>query len=453
MQAFQMEQIASLIARETPVRSGLLLHGALAEYGGSGFIMAGHGGVGKSAASRRLPEPWHSLSDDATLVVRDSGGRYWAHPWPTWSRFCGNGPGDLWPVEQAIPLRAIFFLARAPTARLEPISATQAAALVLESSVNHIGAKAQVTREGAPWAIRRDWISAAQALARAVPGYRLGLSLHGEFWREIERVLPTADASREGGEGTGDESRKAHERPVLSTLGSFLAESDQPSAMDGRLLVVYTGSSMSPTLSEPDLLEVESYGARQVQVGDVVCFKSPGTEHGVVHRVIGIGLAGIITKGDRNPTADAWVLHASQLMGRVVAAQRGSRRRQVAGGWHGLVVARGYALGLWVRRLVGQPPRRLYEYLVRLGPFDRLLPHSLRPRLVRYQARRRVVLRLVLAKRVVGYYDDMRGRWNIKSPLRLFVDEESLERLPPRVWQPGQLAGDDMQPDAPDRES
>ena len=31
--------------------------------------------------------PWRSLCDDATLVVRDASGRYWAHPWPTWSRF------------------------------------------------------------------------------------------------------------------------------------------------------------------------------------------------------------------------------------------------------------------------------------------------------------------------------------------------------------------------------
>ena len=105
-QVAQMRRIASQIAREALFRGGLLFHGALAEYRGSAFIMAGPGDVGKSTASRRLPSPWRSLCDDMTLVVRDCKGRFWAHPWPTWSRFNNGGPGGSWAVEQAVPLRA-----------------------------------------------------------------------------------------------------------------------------------------------------------------------------------------------------------------------------------------------------------------------------------------------------------------------------------------------------------
>lgn len=82
---------ASVIVLDVENRGGLLLHGALAECKRQGVILAGPGTVGKTTASRRLRLPWHSLSDDATLVVRDRAGRFGAHPWPTWSRFMFGG--------------------------------------------------------------------------------------------------------------------------------------------------------------------------------------------------------------------------------------------------------------------------------------------------------------------------------------------------------------------------
>ncbi|NTV94432.1 MAG: SynChlorMet cassette protein ScmC, partial [Thiobacillus sp.] len=130
----QMRRIASQVAREAMARGGLLFHGALAEHRGNGFLMAGPSDVGKSTASRRLPSPWRSLSDDMTLVVRDGRGDFQAHPWPTWSRFLYGGPGGSWAVERSVPLRAMFFLDQAPLDRLEPIHGTRVAALALESA-------------------------------------------------------------------------------------------------------------------------------------------------------------------------------------------------------------------------------------------------------------------------------------------------------------------------------
>ncbi|MCX6841996.1 MAG: SynChlorMet cassette protein ScmC, partial [candidate division WOR-3 bacterium] len=190
----QMQIVASLIAREALFRGGLLLHGALAEYKGSGFIMAGPGTIGKSTASRRLPLPWRSLSDDRTLVVPDGKGRFRAHPWPTWSRFYDNGPGGCWAVEDNVPLRAIFFLGQSPSDRLEPVNATQATALALESAVDLAWEMRRTTEESAARTLHGEGISAARALAAAVPAYSLKLSLGGRFWEEIERVLP-ADAA------------------------------------------------------------------------------------------------------------------------------------------------------------------------------------------------------------------------------------------------------------------
>ena len=83
MLTIQMSNLSLAIVRDAQIRGGLLLHAALAELDGRGVILAGSHDVGKSTASSRLPVPWHSLSDDACLVVKDSEDRYWAHPWPT----------------------------------------------------------------------------------------------------------------------------------------------------------------------------------------------------------------------------------------------------------------------------------------------------------------------------------------------------------------------------------
>jgi SynChlorMet cassette protein ScmC len=413
IQILQAGQIASLIARETLVRGGLLLHAALAEYRGSGFIMAGPGTVGKSTASARLPSPWHSLCDDMTLVVRDATGGYHAHPWPTWSRFFTGGTGGSWPVEHAVPLRTIFFLSQSPSDKLEPVNTVQAAALLLESAADLARETYRQTDEEAARALCSDGIRAARVLASAVPAYALRLSLDGRFWEDIERVLPVSAAPV-----PDEEVRDRYPALVV------------PQAADGSLHLVYTGTSMNPTLVEPEFLEVLPYGGGKVRPGDIVCFKSAERDLTVVHRVVAVGADGIRTRGDNNMPDDPWVLRPGDLIGRVKAAQRGTRRRSVPGGWRGLVALRWSRLGRRIWRRAGGIPDRLYFIVADLGPFDRLLPASLRPRLVRFHARQRVFLKLLMGGRPVGHYDTRRRKWHIRRPFRLFVKEQILRRVP-----------------------
>lgn len=170
-------------------QGGFLLHSALAERDGQGFLLAGPSGVGKTTSSLRLPSPWRSLSDDATLVVRDHQGGYWAHPWPTWSRFMFGGPGGRWEVEAAVPLRGIFFLEQTPEDRIEHVGDGHAATLLFElaeqlvSVLNH---SLETRQQRTLRLLRFDNVC---ALAKAVPAHRLHLSLTGAFWEEIERVL------------------------------------------------------------------------------------------------------------------------------------------------------------------------------------------------------------------------------------------------------------------------
>jgi SynChlorMet cassette protein ScmC len=428
MLAVDMGRIASAIARESMARGGLLLHAALAEYRGSGFVMAAPSGVGKSTASSRLRPPWHSLCDDATLVVRGRNGRWWAHPWPTWSRFFQNGPGGSWPVEQAVHLRVLYFISRAADDRIEPVNATQATALTLESAVDLTWGANRLTDEESARTLSSDGVRAARALTSAVPAYALRLSLDGRFWEEVERVLPVAVLPESG------ENERARRQASVDSL----------IARDSRRLV-YTGASMNPTLVEPELLQVEPYRSQRVTPGDIVCFKSPDGDMTVVHRVVSVERERveddspkehIRTRGDNNAWNDAWALPASQVIGRVTAAQRGTRKRKVHGGWRGFATLRWERLGQGIRRRAGRVPHKLYGLLAGLGPFDRLLPRSVRPRLVRFDARYRVFLKLLMGGQTVGQYDDRREEWRIRRPFNLFINRQSLPG--PKSATPGQ---------------
>ncbi|UCG42942.1 MAG: SynChlorMet cassette protein ScmC [candidate division WOR-3 bacterium] len=421
-QVRQLQRIDTAITREALVGGGLLLHAALAEYQGSGFILAAPSETGKSTACRRLPSPWRSLSDDRTLVVRVQGGRFRAHPWPTWSRFRNGGPGGSWAVEQAVPLRAMFFLMQSSSDRLEPLNATQATALIVHSAwdLQRIALKlAEADPAFVP--LCSEGVVAAKALASAVPAYSLRISAGGRFWEEIAKVLPVGDLPK-----PDDCSRL----PGPVSAESLMARDSER--------MVYTGTSMSPTLQEPDLLEVRPYGAGRVRPGDVVCFRSLENDTKVAHRVIDVGPEGIRTRGDNRQTDDPWVLPKGDIIGRVVTAQRESKRRVVPGGRRGALALRCARLGRGSRRLVGSLPNALYDVLAGLGPLGRLLPASLRPRLVRFAVpyrfwshgftgtSYRVFLKLLMGRRTIACYDSRRKRLDIRRPFHLFVDEHTL---------------------------
>jgi hypothetical protein len=182
-------RLSLVFARQAQARGGVLLHGALAERDGMGVILTARGGMGKTTASNRLPAPWRSLCDDATLAVRDSQGNYWAHPWPTWSRFLDGGPGGTWDVQSAVPLKGIFFLAQAVEDRVERLGHGHAVSMLVEC----VGQASMVMASGLGKeelrALHLERFNNLCALARVVPAHVLHISLTGAFWQEIELAL------------------------------------------------------------------------------------------------------------------------------------------------------------------------------------------------------------------------------------------------------------------------
>lgn len=185
----QLIQLSLFNARDAQAHGGVFIHGALAERDGQGIILAAPGGTGKTTASNRFPAPWRSLCDDTTLVVRDPRGNFWAHPWPTWSRFLDGGPGGSWDVQHAVPLKGVFFLTRAAKDRVERVGQGQAVSLLLEY-VRQASMPLELNlNKEERYALHLERFNNLCALTQVVPAYVLHISLTGAFWQEIEQAL------------------------------------------------------------------------------------------------------------------------------------------------------------------------------------------------------------------------------------------------------------------------
>ncbi|MCX5824440.1 MAG: hypothetical protein NTY86_13280 [Deltaproteobacteria bacterium] len=188
----------------------------------------------------------------------------------------------------------------------------------------------------------------------------------------------------------------------------------------------YVGSSMNPTLREPEIMEIMPYAGRPLRVGDVAFFLSPEADHPVVHRIVLVTPAGISTLGDNNTREDIFLLQPKDIRGRVVAAWRGRKRRKIAGGLQGRLTSRRLRWRRVLDRGVSPLLHPLYQVLSRGGLIARLLPAPFRPRVVVFRARGRDKFQLLLGQRIIGRYDDDRHQWQIRRPFRLFVDGRAL---------------------------
>jgi SynChlorMet cassette protein ScmC len=217
--ALMLMMFANLLGSVAMVSGGGLIHAALGELNRNGFLMAAPGGTGKSTASSRLPSPFISHCDDTTLVVKDKDGNFWAHPYPTWSRFYWGGEGGSWKFENVIPLRSIFYLAQSETDTISPLTSgekvsccvaafEQASRMLARNEVNkdRINSKGSGSerpiRKLPDWfaigndpdqkesrRIRMHWFENAMTMSKLLPGCKLNLSLTGNFYDLIEKSL------------------------------------------------------------------------------------------------------------------------------------------------------------------------------------------------------------------------------------------------------------------------
>lgn len=207
--------------------------------------------------------------------------------------------------------------------------------------------------------------------------------------------------------------------------GLFRIEDHTP---PGVFLGVFHGPSMIPTLREGDVLEVEHYKERSIRRGDIVWAIPSAGQTAVIHRVRDIWPDGLRTRGDNCERSDLWVTAPAQVLGRVRAAWRGSKRVPLRGGWAGHAQASLLHAVHVALRPVADGIQPLYRLLVVSGAFRRLLPSRLRPRLVVFRSDKGVRRRFIVGNRAVGWEDHVTGQWRLRFPYALAIDPALLKQ-------------------------
>ncbi|MHB8810956.1 MAG: SynChlorMet cassette protein ScmC [Desulfobulbaceae bacterium] len=429
-----MSVITQAIARAELSRGGLLIHGGLISAPGHqqcGVILAGPGTVGKTTASKRLPPPWRSLSDDASFVECNRTGQILAHPWPTWSRFFCTpdgtpGQGGNWEVQSGLPLLAIFFLVQAKEDRVTPLPPTPAVAFLMETVQQVSFLMTQDLPADQTQVLLKKQLAAAETLVRTIPTFTLHLSLTGYFWDRIAETLDGVSSAafpHPGHLPPPGPSQKP--KTTASTLSLF---------EQNTLAVAYSGSSMNPTLRHPDLLEVIPYEDRPIRPGDVVYYQPSTGGPKVIHRVVRVTAKGIFTRGDNNCPEDPFLQQPSDVIGQVKAAWRYDKRREIAGGICGrLSVSRTRACAR-LYNIARVPLRWVYQSLAARGLLNSMLPASFQPRVFEFRQRSLPsILKLMVRGHVIGRYDAWKKLWEIDHPWRMVID---VSTLPVTDWSP-----------------
>lgn len=189
---------------------------------------------------------------------------------------------------------------------------------------------------------------------------------------------------------------------------------------------LFRGSSMGAVFRDGDRLMIEPCEIADLVKGDIVVFIAPGGGERIVHRVIAVGADRFRARGDANPGADPWLFNGEHLIGRVTAYERNGDLYPVAGGRRGRL-----------RALVTRTIRRvdhhsssifhpIYRRLSRSSILKRLIPGSLRPRVLLLRKEGDTEMQLLMGRRVIGRRTAGGSGWTIRRPFRIFVDEEGL---------------------------
>ncbi len=184
----------------------------------------------------------------------------------------------------------------------------------------------------------------------------------------------------------------------------------------------YHGGSMLGTLRPGDQLVIEPVPFTAMRPGDVVAFRPTAADDEkipIVHRVVAIRPAGLLTQGDNNAQVDAELVTADRLLGRVTYVEGGGRRRLVRGGRAGQ---------LWVVYLRAR--RRVYHLAARLGhgPYQFLRASGLmrrvwRPRITRLRLvnNRGTLVKYVCGGRTVARWWPDQNRFECRKPYDLVI--------------------------------
>lgn len=124
--------------------------------------------------------------------------------------------------------------------------------------------------------------------------------------------------------------------PALDLIGLLRAVLEKGKSL--RFHANAEGSSMVPFLKDGDVITVSPPRSRGFVVGDVAAVHHSGANRIVIHRVIGVGHAHLLFKGDNLRSPDG-LIPKSNVLGRVTKVERDGRTLRFGVGPESPVIA------------------------------------------------------------------------------------------------------------------
>jgi len=185
---------------------------------------------------------------------------------------------------------------------------------------------------------------------------------------------------------------------------------------------VYNGSSMMPIFHPGQLLYVRPT-VNDICSGDVIVFENPFGDNFIVHRVVSIKEACLITRGDNNPNNDNHMVRSEQLIGRVEMVEFQGRLIPVAGGRRGLWLARLGRGARWIDRRLRHLFWKPYNFIRDCSPIRQILHRWFSPYLtvMHLNTPDGPLVKTTFRERTVALWRPQQGHYECRKPYDLFV--------------------------------
>lgn len=186
------------------------------------------------------------------------------------------------------------------------------------------------------------------------------------------------------------------------------------------LFATFIGSSMYPTLKEPEIIELKPYENRKIYVGDVIFFLPPKKDKSVIHRVIKITDKGIKTRGDNNSLDDDYFLQMKDIKGQVISVIKNDKERKIYGGFIGNLIGKYLHYRKLFFRVFSKPFRPFYRLLLKNNVIAVIMP--VQPKILSFQADGQRFFKIALGRRIIGRYGFRKQNGILNPFFRLTVD-------------------------------
>ncbi len=191
---------------------------------------------------------------------------------------------------------------------------------------------------------------------------------------------------------------------------------------------ICVGPSMYPTLRSIDNIITEKYEKNDdIRVGDIIVYPHPDKTFDVVHRIIKIMDAGVITRGDNNNKIDPYVVRFADIKGKIIAIRRGKKSINIAGGIAGYIIHKIMLIRKYAVFYYKVPISKLSAVIANSKLFNFLDP-LFKVKIVYVNGKNGVNREILkLGTRAIGKRYGRNSEWFIKFPYKFFIKKERLK--------------------------